>query len=80
MKKILFYISIVLLFFCYDNVLAKEGWSKEENNIYYYINNEKVRGFQEIDGKTYFFSNLNYALKTGLQNIDGKFFEKIRPL
>ena len=74
MKKIMFYISIVLLFFCYNNVLAKEGWATEENNKYYYVNNEKVKGFQEIDGKTYFFSNINYALKTGWQNIDGKPF------
>lgn len=74
MKKIIFYISIILLFFCYNNVSAKEGWTKEENNTYYYVNNEKVKGFQEIDGKTYFFSNINYALKTGWQNINNNYW------
>ena len=74
MKKTIFYIPIILLFFCYNNVLAKEGWIREENNIYYYVNNERVKGFQEIEGKTYFFSNINYALKTGIQYIDGRPF------
>ena len=74
MKKIMFYISIIVLFFCYDNVLAKEGWATEDNNVYYYVNNEKIKGFQEIEGKTYFFSNVNYALKTGIQYIEGKPF------
>ena len=36
MKKIMFYISIILLFFCYDNVLAKEGWATEDSNVYYF--------------------------------------------
>ena len=43
MKKIMFYISIILLFFCYDNVLAKEGWTTEDNNVYYYVHNENMK-------------------------------------
>ena len=49
MKKIMFYISIILLFFCYDNVLAKEGWTTEDNNVYYYVNNEKIKGITLIN-------------------------------
>ena len=75
MKKNFWVLPLVLvLMFSIKDVEAKEGWSKEENNTYYYVNNEKIKGFQEIDGKTYFFSNINYALKTGIQYIDGKPF------
>ena len=52
----------------------KIGWVKEDGNIYYYVNNNKVKGFQTIEGKTYFFSNVNYALKSDMQCIDGKLF------
>ena len=57
-----------------DSFTLKNGWIKENNQTYYYINNVKVKGFQTIEGKTYFFSNVNYALKSGMQYIEGKPF------
>ena len=45
----------------------QSGWVKEDGETYYYVNGEKVKGFQEIDGNTYFFSQVNSVLKTGVQ-------------
>ena len=39
------------------------GWFKESGYTYYYVNGVRVQGFQEIDGKTYFFSYVTSALK-----------------
>ena len=55
MKKIILLIPLLLMFFSTTQVYALEGWSNEKGEKYYYRNNEKVEGFQQIDGKTYFF-------------------------
>ena len=34
---------------------TKEGWAYENGETYYYQNGVKLEGFQNIDGKTYFF-------------------------
>ena len=48
----------------------QSGWVKEDGETYYYVNGEKVKGFQEIDGNTYFFSQVNSVLKTGVQKLN----------
>ena len=60
-----------------DNIVVNlkgNGWLEENGFLYYYKNGEKVQGFQDIDGKTYFFSYVNSTLKYGLQVLDGKPF------
>lgn len=45
-----------------DYVPAKEvknGWSVEKKYRYYYVNNTKVTGWKEIDGKNYCFSKVD---------------------
>ena len=37
-----------------NNVKAS-NWIDDGNNRYYYIRDEKIYGFQEIDGYTYYF-------------------------
>ena len=62
--------GIILLVVCFSffHVSAVEGWQKEGKETYYYENNQKIQGFKEINGKLYFFSRINYVLKTGWQN------------
>ena len=59
-----------------STVISLKGnyWSYENGYWYYYKDENKLQGFQEIDGKTYFFSYVNSALKYGLQVLDGKTF------
>ncbi len=57
-----------------ENNVLQDGWLVEDGNKYYVENGQKVCGFKEIDGKIYFFSNINAALKTGWQSIDGNLF------
>ena len=59
-----------------STVISLKGnyWSYEDGNWYYYKDEDKLQGFQEINGKTYFFSYVNSALKSGLQVLDGKTF------
>ena len=73
--KFIIFIAIALLVST-SSVTAKnlDGWINESGNIYYYANGVKLKDFQEIEGKTYFFSNVNSTLKTGLQGIEGKLF------
>ena len=73
-KKVLFSILLItfLLFpLMKVNAESQNGWVKENGKIYYYEKGEKVKGFQEIDGETYFFSEVNNILKTGLQKQNG---------
>ena len=71
MKKNILFSIILITFFSFPlidtNAESQNGWVKENGETYYYENGEKVRGFQEIEGKTYFFSEVNNILKTGLQ-------------
>ncbi len=67
--KLLFLFIITIIIF-QTNVYAKEGWQEENGNKYYYENDEKVSGFKIIDDKLYFFSRVNYALKTGWQHTE----------
>ena len=65
--KILILFLLVTIISNFDNASAtSNAWIYEENNTYYYENGNKVKGFHTIDGKVYFFSNSNSALKTGL--------------
>ena len=72
-KKVIFLILLTAILFI-PTVLVhakeKSGWVKEDEKIYYYVNGEKVKGFQEIEGKTYFFSQVNNVLKTGVQKLN----------
>ncbi len=74
MKK-KYLLIIIIAFFCFMpfiNVQADttDGWVKENGETYYYKNGEKVKGFQEIEGKTYFFSQVNNILKRGVQKLN----------
>ncbi len=35
--------------------VVKNGWKKEEGNTYYYVNNQKTKGWKVIKNKTYYF-------------------------
>ena len=60
---------------CSTNIILKGNyWVEENGNWYYYKDEERQQGFQEIDGKTYFFSYVTSALKYGLQVLNGKTF------
>ena len=74
MKKIILLIPLLLMFFSATQVYALEGWSNEKGEKYYYRNNEKVEGFQQIDGKTYFFGIGTKRLLHGWQYWNGKFY------
>ena len=74
-KNLIVIIVAIFIFIPLINTKALEnGWIEENNQKYYIKDGEKVKGFQTIEGKTYFFSNITSALKTGWQGIDGKLF------
>ncbi|MDE6312848.1 MAG: cell wall hydrolase [Lachnospiraceae bacterium] len=50
---------------------TKNGFiTNSAGDTYYYVNNKKQKGFQKIDGKTYYFDN-NGVMLTGFQEIKG---------
>ena len=54
---------------------TKEGWAYENGETYYYQNGVKLEGFQNIDGKTYFFGIGSARLLKGWQSLgSGKKF------
>ena len=61
-----------------SNVLSStvlNGWNYENGNTYYYVNGEKVHGFYDIGGKTYFFGVTTGKLLTGWQELnEGRFY------
>lgn len=46
--------------------VAKAGWKIENNKKYYYVNNQKLTGYQKINGNHYLFSKKG-VMKVGLQ-------------
>lgn len=50
-------------------LLGGDGWDTEDGHKCYFKDGEKVVGFQNIDGKTYYFSSKGY-METGFQRID----------
>lgn len=50
---------LVLCMACFVSVSAmaapQDGWVQKKGNCYYYLQGEKVKGLQEIGGKTYYF-------------------------
>ncbi len=66
-KKYLILVLIALILFPIK-IAAKEGFVVEDGNTYYYENDEKISGFKRVEDKLYFFSRVNYALKTGWQH------------
>ena len=60
--------------------VAQNEFIKEKLNgkleTFYYVNGEKQKGFQTYQGKLYFFSRINYTLKTGWQeSTEGKWYQ-----
>ena len=52
-----------------------DGLVCEESKCYFYNNGEKQVGFQEVEGKTYFFSRIgDNAMRTGMFWIDGDYY------
>lgn len=64
-KVILSIIFTIILLNSPKSYAATSGWVKEQGKTYYYENGEKITGFQDIEGKRYFFSYINGALKSG---------------
>ncbi len=52
-----------------DAALSTDGWHTVSGLDYYVKDGVFLRGLQEIDGKTYYFSNLTGAMLTGLRRI-----------
>ncbi|SFB21843.1 MULTISPECIES: M14 family zinc carboxypeptidase [unclassified Bacillus (in: firmicutes)] len=50
---------------------TNEGWVKEGEFWYYYINNEKAKGWQEIESKWYFFDEETGARQNGWLEDEG---------
>ena len=72
-----FLLAFIIIFLVYTpSIKALEnGWEEEGESKYYYKDGKKVKGFQEIDGKTYFFSRINdNAMRTGSFQIDGIYY------
>ena len=57
MKKKILNIIVFLLLCITIDVNAEEGWIEDNDNTYYYKNNIKLVGKQEIDGTIYYFDN-----------------------
>ncbi len=59
------------MFYLNNDGTVYHGWKKIEGNTYYFGDNHyAIRGFKEIDGQMYFFSNINNALKKGVQKLN----------
>ena len=59
------------LLFCPIKVEAlDDGFVVLDNKTYYYEEGYPVKGFKEIDGKTYFFSRVDGSMRTGIFSID----------
>lgn len=56
---------------------GKNGFITQNGNTYYYKNNKRLKGFQKIDGKTYYFDKKG-VMQTGFQKIknDTYYFNK----
>ena len=54
-----------------QNVRGKNGFITKNGNTYYYKNNKKMKGFQKIDGRTYYFDKKGIML-TEFQKINKK--------
>lgn len=50
---------------------TQNSFVTKNGNTYYYQNNKKLKGFQKIEGKTYYFDKKGIML-TGFQTINGK--------
>ena len=77
MKKTFVIIIIIFTLSFFPSVVhaISDGWLVENGKTYYIKNGEKVKGFQKIGEKTYFFSNVNSALKEGWQAVEeGRFY------
>lgn len=68
-KILIALVMVCQLFSC--GLVAKNGLVKEGENTYYYLNDKKQTGWQEIDGDWYYF--LNEVMMQGfLVDADGK--------
>ena len=75
-KTTLIIFSIFLIFFSL-NVQAKSGWYTVKGKKYYYEKNVKLKGYQDIDNKIYYFSFSSGALRVGWQKTsNGIFYSK----
>ena len=50
---------------------GRNGFVTQNGNTYYYKNNKKMKGFQKIEGKTYYFDKSG-IMQTGFQKINKK--------
>jgi len=53
---------------------SKNGLIKENGKTYYYKNGKKQTGWQNINGKRYYFSTKDNAMLTGVQKIGNKYY------
>ena len=75
-KTTLIIFSVFLIFFSL-NVSAKSGWVTVKGKKYYYKQNVKVKGYQTIDNKIYYFAFSNGSLRKGWQKTsNGLFYSK----
>ena len=77
-KKYIIFTIITVFLVCFSKVYSlneKNGLVCENNRCYFFENGIKQVGFQEVEGKTYFFSRINdNAMKYGWQFIDGYYY------
>ena len=71
-KILIALVMVCQLFSC--GLVAKNGLVKEGENTYYYLNDKKQTGWQEIDGDWYYFFNGNYTMahNTLIVDVNGK--------
>ena len=79
MKNVKYIILLFIILFLgaikINAIDSLDGLICEDSKCYLYINGEKQTGFQEVDGKTYFFSRINdNAMRTGMFWIDGDYY------
>ena len=55
----------------YDQTNSLDGWVTIDEHTYYYLNGEKLIGFQEIEGETYYFGS-DGSMYKGILDLDGK--------
>ena len=58
-----------------EEFTGNDGWVEENGQYYYYKNGEKQKGWQVINGKTYYLGGSDYRMFYGINVIDGVTYE-----
>ena len=65
---------MLVLMICPTNIYSEtDGWQQDEDGYWhYYENGERITGWKEIDGETYYFHDSGVMYSGGVHEIDGQ--------